>query len=126
MSLAAWIPSSLRFFSICFDLAIAARSSADDVHPIFLVVSLVILLKNPIFAVFVCAVVAEKLVLSFALVLVIVLCVPFSATDPHYLQLVEHWANLTMYEKKKQSRIYDTIYVYINTILKIAQSNNAN
>lgn len=54
MSLAAWIPSSLRFFSISFDLAMAARSSADDVHPIFLVVSLVIRLKNPMFAVYSC------------------------------------------------------------------------
>lgn len=35
ISLAAWIPSSFRFFSINFDRAIAARSSADDVHPIF-------------------------------------------------------------------------------------------
>lgn len=35
ISLAAWMPSSLRFFSIIFDRATAARSSADDVHPIF-------------------------------------------------------------------------------------------
>lgn len=34
ISLAAWIPSSFKFFSISFDRAIAARSSADDVHPI--------------------------------------------------------------------------------------------
>lgn len=30
------MPSSLRFFSINFDRAIAARSSADDVHPILM------------------------------------------------------------------------------------------
>ena len=34
MSLAAWMPSSLRFFSICFDLAREALSSADMAHPI--------------------------------------------------------------------------------------------
>lgn len=33
MSLAAWMPSSLRFFSICLLRAIAARSSADEAHP---------------------------------------------------------------------------------------------
>lgn len=33
MSLAAWMPSSLRFFSICLLRAIAARSSAEEVHP---------------------------------------------------------------------------------------------
>ncbi len=33
MSLAAWIPSSLRFFSICLLLALEARSSADMAHP---------------------------------------------------------------------------------------------
>lgn len=32
----------------------AARSSADDVHPIFFVVSLVIRLKNPMFAIVSC------------------------------------------------------------------------
>ncbi len=35
MSLAACIPSSFRFFSINFDRARAARSSADIAHPIF-------------------------------------------------------------------------------------------
>lgn len=40
MSLAAWIPSSLRFFSICLLLARAARSSAEEVHPILQVPSL--------------------------------------------------------------------------------------
>nr|CAH7729601.1 unnamed protein product [Callosobruchus chinensis] len=34
ISLAAWIPSSLRFFSICLLLARAALSSAEEVHPI--------------------------------------------------------------------------------------------
>lgn len=34
MSLAAWMPSSLRFFSICLDRCMAARSSADVVQPI--------------------------------------------------------------------------------------------
>ena len=33
MSLAAWMPSSLRFFSICLLLARAARSSADEAQP---------------------------------------------------------------------------------------------
>lgn len=33
MSLAAWMPSSLRFFSICLLLAMAARSSAEEAHP---------------------------------------------------------------------------------------------
>lgn len=36
MSLAAWIPSSLRFFSICLLRARAARSSADMAQPILL------------------------------------------------------------------------------------------
>lgn len=39
MSLAAWMPSSLRFFSICLLLARAARSSAEEVHPILQVPS---------------------------------------------------------------------------------------
>lgn len=34
ISLAAWMPSSLRFFSICLERASAARSSADIAHPI--------------------------------------------------------------------------------------------
>lgn len=34
ISLAACIPSSLRFFSICFERARAARSSADIAQPI--------------------------------------------------------------------------------------------
>jgi hypothetical protein len=34
MSLAAWMASSLSFFSISFDLALEARSSADMTHPI--------------------------------------------------------------------------------------------
>ncbi len=33
MSFAAWMPSSLRFFSICLLLALEARSSADMAHP---------------------------------------------------------------------------------------------
>lgn len=33
MSFAAWMPSSFRFFSICLLRASAARSSADEVHP---------------------------------------------------------------------------------------------
>ncbi|KAJ0174050.1 hypothetical protein K1T71_010196 [Dendrolimus kikuchii] len=33
MSLAAWMPSSLRFFSICLLRAMAARSSADEAQP---------------------------------------------------------------------------------------------
>ena len=33
MSLAAWIPSSFRLFSICLDLARLALSSADMAHP---------------------------------------------------------------------------------------------
>lgn len=33
MSLAAWMPSSLRFFSICLLRARAARSSADEAQP---------------------------------------------------------------------------------------------
>lgn len=33
MSFAAWIPSSLRFFSICLLRALEARSSADMAHP---------------------------------------------------------------------------------------------
>lgn len=33
MSLAAWMPSSFRFFSICLLRAMAARSSADEAHP---------------------------------------------------------------------------------------------
>lgn len=33
ISLAAWIPSSLRFFSICLLRARAARSSADEAQP---------------------------------------------------------------------------------------------
>lgn len=39
MSLAAWMPSSFRFFSICLLRARAARSSAEDVHPILQVPS---------------------------------------------------------------------------------------
>lgn len=39
MSLAAWMPSSFRFFSICLLLARAARSSAEEVHPILQVPS---------------------------------------------------------------------------------------
>jgi hypothetical protein len=31
-----WIPSSFRFFSICLDRALEARSSADMAHPILL------------------------------------------------------------------------------------------
>lgn len=33
MSLAAWMPSSFRFFSICLLRARAARSSADEAQP---------------------------------------------------------------------------------------------
>lgn len=33
MSLAAWMPSSFRFFSICLLRAMAARSSADEAQP---------------------------------------------------------------------------------------------
>ena len=36
MSLAAWIPSSFRFFSICLERAREALSSADIAHPILL------------------------------------------------------------------------------------------
>jgi hypothetical protein len=36
MSLAAWIPSSFRFFSICLDRALEALSSADIAQPILL------------------------------------------------------------------------------------------
>jgi hypothetical protein len=36
MSLAAWMPSSFRFFSICLDRAREALSSADIAHPILL------------------------------------------------------------------------------------------
>ncbi|RZB40413.1 hypothetical protein BDFB_009589 [Asbolus verrucosus] len=39
MSLAAWMPSSFRFFSICLLRARAARSSAEEVHPILQVPS---------------------------------------------------------------------------------------
>lgn len=39
MSLAAWMPSSLRFFSICLLRARAARSSADMAQPILLQVA---------------------------------------------------------------------------------------
>ena len=39
MSLAAWMPSSFRFFSICLLRAMAARSSAEEVHPILQVPS---------------------------------------------------------------------------------------
>lgn len=33
MSLAAWMPSSFKFFSICLLLALEALSSADIAHP---------------------------------------------------------------------------------------------
>ena len=33
MSLAAWTPSSFKFFSICLLLALEALSSADIAHP---------------------------------------------------------------------------------------------
>lgn len=36
MSFAAWMPSSFRFFSICLERCMAARSSADVVQPILL------------------------------------------------------------------------------------------
>ena len=36
MSLAAWMPSSLRFFSICLLLARCCLSSADMAHPMML------------------------------------------------------------------------------------------
>lgn len=36
ISFAAWMPSSLRLRSICLDRATAARSSADDAHPMLM------------------------------------------------------------------------------------------
>lgn len=49
MSLAAWIPSSLRFFSICLLRASAARSSADMAQPILPQVAFTNATTKPLF-----------------------------------------------------------------------------
>lgn len=54
MSFAAWMPSSFRFFSICLERCMAARSSADVVQPIFVVVVLVVVVVGWVVFFFVC------------------------------------------------------------------------
>lgn len=49
MSLAAWIPSSFRFFSICLLRASAARSSADMAQPILPQVAFTNATTKPLF-----------------------------------------------------------------------------
>ncbi|KNC21800.1 hypothetical protein FF38_03214 [Lucilia cuprina] len=46
ISFAACMPSSLRFFSICLERCMAARSSADVVQPIFYIILIVYYLQE--------------------------------------------------------------------------------